>query len=71
MFLRASIPLPLRLKEKKTIGLLISGIVLGPPGINGFLGYKPIGVLEKVWSREDYGKFRIPPRNISMENYLG
>ena len=43
----------------KAIGLLISGIVLGPAGIDGFPGYKPTGTLEKVWSREDYEKFKI------------
>ena len=41
----------------KDIGLLISGIVLGPSGIKGFEGYKPTGTLEKVWSREDFEKF--------------
>ena len=43
----------------KAIGLLVSGIVLGPSGIRGFKGYKPTGTLEKVWSREDYEKFKI------------
>ena len=43
----------------KAIGLLISGIMLGPAGIDGFQGYKPTGTLEKVWSLEDYKKFKI------------
>ena len=43
----------------KAIGLLVSGIVLGPSGIRGFRGYKPTGTLEKVWCREDYKPFKI------------
>ena len=43
----------------KAIGLLISGIVLGPAGVDGFQGYKPTGTLEKVWSLEDYKKFKV------------
>ena len=44
---------------QKTISLLINGVVLGPAGINGFQGYKPTGTLEKVWSSEDYEKFKL------------
>lgn len=43
----------------KAISVLINGIVLGPAGIDEFEGYKPTGTLEKVWSLEDYKKFRI------------
>ena len=43
----------------KAIGLLISDIVLGPSGIRGFEVYKPTSTLEKVWSREDFKKFKI------------
>ena len=46
-------------KGQKTISLLINGIVLGPAGIKGFQGYKPTGTLEKVWSSEDYKKFKL------------
>ena len=42
----------------KRISLLINGIVLGPAGIRGFQGYKPTGTIEKVWSLEDYKKFK-------------
>ena len=45
----------------KVISLLINGIVLGPAGIEGFEGYKPTGTLEKVWSLEDYKKFKYIP----------
>ena len=53
----------------KAIGLLISGIVLGPAGIDGFQGYKPTGTLEKVWSREDYEKFKIPTMQVNNHKY--
>ena len=43
----------------KPISLLINGIVLGPAGVKGFKGYKPTGTLEKVWSLEDYKKFKL------------
>ena len=49
----------LETKGQKTISLLINGIVLGPAGINGFQGYKPTGTLEKVWSSEDFKKFKL------------
>ena len=49
----------LETKGQKTISLLINGIVLGPAGIKGFQGYKPTGTLEKVWSSEDYKKFKL------------
>ena len=42
----------------KATGLLISGIVLGPAGIDGFRGYRPTGTLEKVWTLEDYEKYK-------------
>ena len=42
----------------KATGLLISGIVLGPSGVDGFRGYRPTGTLEKVWTLEDYEKYR-------------
>ncbi|XP_078365875.1 uncharacterized protein LOC144650087 [Oculina patagonica] len=51
----------LETKGQKTISLLINGIVLGPAGIDGFQGYKPTGTLEKVWSPEDYKKFKYIP----------
>ena len=38
-------------------GFLVSGIVLGPSGIEGFEGYKPTDTLEKVWNPEDFEKF--------------
>lgn len=53
----------------KAIGLLISGIVLGPAGIDGFQGYKPTGTLEKVWSHEDYEKFKIPTMQVNNHKY--
>jgi len=49
----------LETKGQKTISLLINGIILGPAGIKGFQGYKPTGTLEKVWSSEDYKKFKL------------
>ena len=48
----------LETKGQKTISLLVSGIVLGPAGINGFQRYRPTGTLEKVWSPEDYEKLK-------------
>ncbi|KAJ7339364.1 hypothetical protein OS493_005758 [Desmophyllum pertusum] len=49
----------LETEGQKIISILINGIVLGPAGINGFEGYKPTGTLEKVWSLEDYKKFKL------------
>ena len=42
----------------KATGLLISGIVLGPAGMDGFRGYRPTGTLQKVWTLEDYKKYK-------------
>ena len=49
----------LKSQGNKAISLLINGIVLGPAGVKGFKGYKPTGTLEKVWSLEDYKKFKL------------
>ena len=49
----------LETKGQKIISLLINGIVLGPAGIKGFQGYTPTETLEKVWSFEDYKKFKL------------
>ena len=49
----------LETKGHKTISLLVSGIVLGPAGIKEFQGYRPTGILEKVWSLEDYQKLKL------------
>lgn len=47
------------LEANNATGFLVSGIVLGPSGIRGFEGYKPDDILEKVWTREDFKKYRI------------
>ena len=53
----------LETKGQKIISMLINGIVLGPAGIKGFPAYKPTGTLEKVWSSEDYKKFKLKSLN--------
>ncbi len=46
-------------KLREGFDVLLSGIVLGPPGMRDIKEYKPTNTLEKVWSYEDYKKLLI------------
>ena len=51
----------MRVKTEGSKGfeVLLSGIVLGPPGMTNIKEYKPANTLEKAWSVEDYKKLLI------------